>query len=486
MVSINDISDTLFDHLNNQHKIPVEKLKVMISEYSSTIQDQANKINELENEYNENFESKRIIQDQMYTEFVAERKELYKKWLTDGSQDTLYDMINMKFDYQHIPDIFVRRDITSNNRKFKVVAPKPDIKKLKKKAEQPKPVIPKAEQPKPVIPKAEQPKPVIMNNRCGIKNLGNSCYINSTLQYLIHLPAFNDIIKDQGESQNNIVKAYFELYETYMNKNINEDTIMQLVNNLNASLNDADKFDVSEQFDAFEFMLKLLEKMNIKELSDLFKINIESLIEFEKTIKKGKKELRCDENKSNNTEETSVIIRFENKKTVYDMATELTKVYDGIKEEVDKKSEFVDCDKVVDTMTEKAQAKTEKFPHIRTEKITTYPQVLRVMYNIFDNKLKKIFVKSEIPNIWEHNNQKYKLNGIIVHFGESMSSGHYEYYSYEDGQWYEYSDSSVKPYKATKPLKTSHYSLSTNDNVSNVFYTSKSMPCPYILSYIKM
>jgi len=481
MVSIDDISDTLFNHINNQHKTPGEKLKLMISQYSTMMQDQMNKITELENEYNENYESKRIVQDQMYEEFVATRRDLYKNWLTSGSKDALYDMINMKFDYTPIPDIFVRRDI-SNNKKPKAVPSFPnDVPKAVPKAV-PKETVHKVA--KPANTKATQ-----QNNtkKCGIENLGNSCYINSTLQYLIHLPKFNEIVKKHKDTGNNIAQAYMDLYESYMNKNVGEQTILELVNKLNISLNESDKFDVTKQSDASEFMLKLLDKMNIEELSELFEVKMDTHREFDKTMKKGKKELQCNEKKDVDiTKEQTIILKFDDKKAVYNVNTELTKAYNGIKEEVNKKGDFLDCNDVVDATTEKPHTKAEKFPYTRTEQVTTFPEVLKVSYNIFDNKMNKIFIKSEIPNVWEYKDNKYKLNGIIVHIGTNVSSGHYEYYSYEDGKWYEYSDSNVKQYKQSKPSKSGHYILSDNENENNIFYTNKSQPCPYLLSYIKM
>jgi ubiquitin C-terminal hydrolase len=510
MVSINDISDALFNHLNSQHKVPLEKLKVMINQYADIIKEKANKINELETDYVEKYESKRVMQNQMYEEFVAERKQLYDKWLATGSRQALYDMNDMKFDYQEIPDIYARADVLRKppqpkvkpgkpaKKPVKKPEPKKEIKKPEPKEDEPEeepedepeeePEDELEEEPKPVEKPKDKPKePVKAKAKgpsgpqgCGITNLGNSCYINSTLQYLLHLPMFNTILLDYADSNNAVIKAYLDLYAAYMKKDVPRKNVQALVDKLNDTLNEGDKFDVTEQLDASEFMLKLLEKMNITELSNLFTVNIQTKKDFHQTIKKGKKELKCEEQKDvSNIPESSVIINFSDKKAVYNIGTELTKAYDGITEEVSKKSEFLDCNKAVDVATDKVQPKSEKFPYTRTDKVTTYPLCLRVLCNIFDNKLKKTFIKTEIPNEWEYDGRKYKLNGIIVHFGASMSSGHYEYYSAED-QWYEYSDSSVKPYKATKP-KAAYYKLSLEEN--NVFYPNKALPCPYIVSY---
>ena len=319
--------------------------------------------------------------------------------------------------------------------------------------------------------------------QCGLYNLGNSCYINSALQYLIHLPKFNNIILTYKNSGNQIIDSYIKLYEAYTSDKVDISIIQDLVTDLNTTLNANDHFDVLMQNDASEFLIKFLEKINIEQLSELFEINLETTKEFHKTIVKGKKELKCEETKPvENIVDTSVILRFDDKKQIYNIGSELTKAYDGIVEEVTKKSEYLNCDNVVDASNNKAQ-KVDKFPFKRIDKITTFPDIIKINLNIFDANLKKNFMKLEIPNEWEYGNNFYKLNGIVVHIGETLGSGHYEYFSLETDSWFEYSDTNITKYKPPKKEKISFYKLSTQEN--NVFYTNKTIPCPYILSYIK-
>jgi ubiquitin C-terminal hydrolase len=507
--SINDISDALFDHLDSKHKMPIEKIKVMITQYDTMLRDKSNKIDELDRDYIEKYESKRIMQDQMYEQFKQDRQELYDDWLANGSRKTLYDMLNMHFDYKPVPDIYVRADRIHKTAppkpeqpaKKKIVKPKAKQQPIEAKPQPKEPEKPEKpatktiqiDEPKQDVTEPEKPhkpdtkpatKPAKTLGHCGLQNFGNSCYINATLQYLLHLDIFNDIILEHRGSDNPVVEAYINLYDAYTQKRVDANILHSLVDKLNDTLAEDDKFDVTTQSDASEFMLKLFEKMNLKELTNIFEIKIETKKEIDKTIQKGKKELRCDEIKDVlSTSESSLILVFKDKKQIYNIGSELTKSYDGIVEEVGKKADYINCDKTVDIATEKVLPKAEKFPYTRTDKVTTFPYVLRIICNIFDHKGHKLFNKTEIPNEWEYDGHKYKLNGIIVHIGATKEAGHYEYYSAETDNWYEYSDTDVHIYKAMKP-KAAYYAL--NKQGANIFYPNKTLPTPYVLSYVKV
>lgn len=47
---------------------------------------------------------------------------------------------------------------------------------------------------------------IISNSVCGLKNLGNTCYFNSSFQILIHIPKFVKIIKDNDDFRENIIE----------------------------------------------------------------------------------------------------------------------------------------------------------------------------------------------------------------------------------------------------------------------------------------
>jgi hypothetical protein len=237
-----------------------------------------------------------------------------------------------------------------------------------------------------------------------------------------------------------------------------------------------------------EFLLKTIELLNNEKIDKLFEINAQSSITFHKTIKKGKNEIRCDESKDPiNETEYIIFINNENYDSdkPYKIKDELTKRYKGIQQKITKKSEFAECTIPFDITDNKKLEKPEKFPFTKTEKLIGYPNILRINFKIFNNDLEKVFMNTEIPNTWSYDNNKYKLTGICVHEGETMDTGHYMYYSLEDGKWIEYSDNDVKPYKDTS-TGDKYYKLTNRPNGINIFNTDKDVPCPYLLYYQKI
>lgn len=68
----------------------------------------------------------------------------------------------------------------------------------------------------------DNPKDILENSLCGMKNLINTCYINSSFQILIHIPEFIDIIRNHSDFEENIIdeinKIYNQILKLY-NKN---------------------------------------------------------------------------------------------------------------------------------------------------------------------------------------------------------------------------------------------------------------------------
>jgi len=324
---------------------------------------------------------------------------------------------------------------------------------------------------------------------CGITNLGNSCYINASLQALANIPEFNKVIQDiPSEKRNPLINAYSAFYDAYKNNKVPSKVINDLVKALNKNLPKSEHFSVKNQEDMYQFMLKFFEVLNNTEVNDLFQIKIETNFSFPKTIKKEKKVLRCDEVKQpNEIKETEVIVQFDNTDKLHDIGSILTSRYNGIKEEVSKEDDYLQCTNVYN-VTDNVPVKTpEKFPYIRTDKITNYPSIIKLNLNIFNANLKKSFVPLKIPNSWQHNGHKYKLAGMGLHIGKSKNSGHYVYFSHTENKWVEYSDDSAEEYKDIPTVdKTHYYKLSDDVNGYNLFYTDAEVPCPYLLYYQKI
>jgi ubiquitin C-terminal hydrolase len=499
---INDISDMIFDHIDNKNTSSLDKIKLSLHKYGEKQRDMLVAENNRQTEYNNTYESKRQMQDDMYKQFVYDREQLYNKWNADKSKSSLYDMLKLTFEFQDISDIYTNTIFDKQLKKpSKEPSKEPLKEELKKPSKEPlkaskeelkKPLkeplkASKEELKEPSKELLKEPlKEPVKETHCGIYNLGNSCYINSVLQFLVHIPEFNTIIIENKEV-NDIVRAYADVYDAYTtNQYVPKQAIRNLVNNLNDSLTAEDKFDVESQMDASDFMNKLIEKMNITGLDEIFQLNLRTVFEFPNTVMKGKKELRCDEQKDiQNVKESSIILQFKDKKQIYNINDQLQKRYDGEVEEITKKSEFIDCDNAIEIESNKKLPKSHKFPHNRIVTVTSFPTIIKIIMAIFDNKLKKSFLQTEIPNQWQYGDNKYELKGIVVHNGATLDEGHYMYFSKEDKLWYEYSDNNVKAYNAQKPKK-SYYKLTTSLEDNNIFYTNKNVPCPYILYYHKV
>ena len=58
----------------------------------------------------------------------------------------------------------------------------------------------------------KNPKEILENSLCGMKNLINTCYINSSFQILIHIPEFIEIIRKNDDFQENIIEEINKIY----------------------------------------------------------------------------------------------------------------------------------------------------------------------------------------------------------------------------------------------------------------------------------
>ena len=486
---MNDISDMIFNHIDNEHVYSIDKISLMINNYVQAKQTQSQKQEEQQIEYLEKYDAPRNIQNASYDTYVNERAELFQEWKRDKTKSILYKMLNMHFEKKDIPDIYTYTVIpVKRPNAFKLPVEKPFIEPIKKtttKDEVDKPA-------KKTTTKDEVDKPAkkttktnkIGIQRCGITNAGASCYINSILQMLLHMEEFNKIISSMNDG-NSVVKAYQDIYNAKLNNNIPLHLIDNLLKLMNQNVSDEFKFETTTQNDATEFMSKILETMNNKKLNELFEISTESNIIFHKTIKKGKNEIRCDDTKDTQKElHLEALIEISNNNKLCKIKDELTKKFKGISEKITDKNDYLHCTNPYDVSNNKALESPEKFPYTKTDQIIKpYPSILKVNIILFNNALEKRFFNMEIPNTFIYDTHKYRLRGIVVHIGNSIRSGHYKYFAMEDNDtiWYEYNDGVVDAYKDTED-----YKLTNRPNGINIFNMKGDSPCPYLLYYQKI
>lgn len=210
------------------------------------------------------------------------------------------------------------------------------------------------------------------DKRTGIINFSNNCYLNVIIQLFLSNKETSSIILNYLDFDNN--------------KNIiNPLKLMRIL---------SDKINITHQNDSQEVFIEILDK--IKELEPHFENKIKNLY-------------TCQECKSTR----SVIDTFS---TFYVHSNSLE---NSIKELIKDEIFELECDKCKCILSNKKLI-TKTIKNCNIEKLGD----ILIFYNI--NKLKLSITENII-----YNKKKYKLTGIIKHFG-GKNSGHYIFIDYKN------------------------------------------------------
>jgi len=538
MVDIRNISELLFNHMEDKHSYPITKVKLAIQKYEAKLKEKLIADNTSKIEFDDLYNTPRSIQNELYEGFLQERENILKEWTHSKSKDLLNKLITMRFNFKDIPEIYTTTVIKPYNERFKrpepmepmepMDIPEQAIKKLKKcppgkvlnpatnicvspnsrvlKKKQPQPVsgdhvgdiktekpskVPKTTKiiadskatkkvPSPIVPLHESNNDMPEDTDLyGIINMGNSCYINSGIQMLFHNDKLNKIILS-SESENKVIKAYIELYNSYMEKNIDKDQILNLVSELNNVIkNKEDKFNVKKQNDSSEFVNKLTEVFS-DEIGDVFSkytnVTIATSITFPDNIVIDDKNIKClDVKKPDITPGKNIIIPLNNTNT--DIADHLDAMVKGIPENITDEDNYYRCLKYkINGKNAKISDGEMRIPFTKTERLMTIPDSLNITLGVFgEDLISKNKSNITIPNKLKIKDQNYLIKGIVVHYGRTMKSGHYTYLSYQNNKWYEYSDDDIES-----------YDMLTKEGGSNVFKANMKYPTPYMIHYEKI
>lgn len=245
----------------------------------------------------------------------------------------------------------------------------------------------------------------------GIYNIGNSCYLNSSLQLLFSSSDFRNICNNiPGDSKESLICKQIELYDSLQIFNPKE------IKNMVASINKI--FAGFDQEDSFEFIIYLLDyidKINNNthnSLYDKFGLNI--------TINIKCKMLNC--LKESEHIENDLFLQLP-------MTEDLTESYRLYKKmHIFKDDNLYNCD----------NCKKKTIARKRTI-ITKWPDNLIIVLKRFDHNMRKDTRKINIPLEWRHN---YVLKGGIIHMG-AFGGGHYIYYGNENNNWYIANDMNI-------------------------------------------
>ena len=325
----------------------------------------------------------------------------------------------------------------------------------------------------------------IINKQVGINNLGNSCFINSSLQIFIHCPLFiNKLISKRNQINENIPITFnfFTICETILKTKSKYISIYSFKNILGLKHK---SFSGFIQQDSQEFIRLFLEDIS-KELNEI-KNNTNIYRLLSNSDSKSKKMRDQDFHLNFSRREKSIItdifyaqivniytcqckneiysfqkildfpLLFPNKlKSYFISLYDLLKLYFSV--------EYIDfetkCDKCQKILKHKKELKISRPPEILILSLQRIDLLTgkKLMYKVkFPQKLDiKEFIDKECG--YEHES-KYDLFGIINHKG-SLNSGHYfSYIENENKQWIEYNDSKVCEVKNFSDCTDSVYAL---------------------------
>ena len=234
----------------------------------------------------------------------------------------------------------------------------------------------------------------------GIRNIGNTCFMNSSLQFLLSIPNFG---KDTSLS---------EFLSTYNSANPRP----ELAKNIVASK--LQSFNNHQQHDAHEWIVNLLD-----------------ILEGPKNIYNhpSSTENKIGENLLPYQFKLEVDVVFNKCKHTNTHIEDLNHLSLNISESIEKSMEEfmkeVSVTSSCDTCTHKGDA-------IKKWKIKSMPNYLIVHTKRFTKFGRKI------NNAIEPNLHEYKLVATVNHMGNQFS-GHYTACSYRDGKWWMCNDSKV-------------------------------------------
>ena len=259
-----------------------------------------------------------------------------------------------------------------------------------------------------------------MNMIKGFNNIGNTCYINSSLQMLIQNIDFCKIILENfNKSENlqnmgNLIKEYY----TTTNYAITPNKIKEIVGNKNKI------FCGYEQQDAGEFIIYLIDIINTdlkKELNPLFDITTETIIKC--------KIRNCLRLSSTISKSPFLILPIKNECLTLDECYREFKIHEKL--EGDNMYYCENC--------------KEKRIASKYLNIIEWSNNLIILLKRFENNKEKLFKNNkqlEIPIDWRHN---FTIKGAVIHIGE-INGGHYIYISrnLSNNIWSMCDDSSIQ------------------------------------------
>ena len=280
----------------------------------------------------------------------------------------------------------------------------------------------------------------------GLKNLGCTCYINSLIQTLYHLPQFRECLLNFEYFPSNEKNCLYQLIKVFYSLKYLKASYYapnSFINNY-----DNETLNANIQMDFFEFFCDFLDKIEQK----LKGTNNENIIKYFFMGRQNdvlKFEGECNHHRVNESQFYSIQLQVQGKKDIYDS---LDNLIEGERMDGDNCIYCGECDK--------------KFPAIKSQNFKNLPRIFifvlkRFEYDYQTFKKFKIndyyefpltldmskYTENYVENSGNKEDNTYKLKSIVIHEG-TCEKGHYYSYILDDknNEWYEFNDTKVQKF----------------------------------------
>jgi len=322
----------------------------------------------------------------------------------------------------------------------------------------------------------------------GLKNLGNSCFMNSAVQCLSNTIDLSDyfltksFVKDfnKASKYSALTKEWYRLLEGIYEENCSISPISFYKTSMTIAKENDINFGFYNQNDVQEFLVFFIDSLheslckkvdinitgNIK--NDLDKIAYESMNKWKEYFKNcyskiielfyGQMVTFIDIDGSIKSRSYNPICFFtlpiSNKKdiTIYDCFDLFTEV-----EILDEDNKWY-CDKDKEYYTANKKTVFWKFPSIIIISFKRFDNFGNKINNHIDFPINSLNLSKYCIGYDKHKSH-FNLIGICNHVGSSMGGHYYSYCKNQNGKWYEYNDSNVKEISDDNLITNNAYCL---------------------------